>query len=371
MKSLASLARERGPGALLAAALLALAPAAHGQAAGPDRAVLDACGPGDEALNRAALEVARRRLKGQRVSAPEELSALLREAGSTAAWPRSLVLRGQPVDRSVAAAAARDFAKKIPARLPLRCGVASVSDDQGAEVLAVLAAPVAARVAPFAPKIRVGAWFTVDARLLVPASGARVVVLGPSGLPRTIPTSFHKGRVQGRFAVDRPGRWLAQVVADLDGGPLPVAELEVRGGEPAGDAAPGPQAPGEGATGPSDEAALLAMINEARKSEGLGPLERDEALAKLALEHASAMARKQLVAHDVGGGDPEQRAAHLQPRALGENVAHALSLPQAHRALWSSPSHRQNLLTARFRKAGVAVVREGDSLWVTELFTDP
>lgn len=359
--------------ALLGAALLLATTAARAQAADPrDQPVLEACGSPDASLHKAALAVAQKRLRGEKIASTEELGALLRESGSTAPWPRSLVFVAQPVDRAQVALKARDFAKKLPARLPVRCGVASASDENGVEALVVLAAPAAARVAPFARQTRVGAWFTVDARVLVPATGAKIVVLGPSGAPRGIPTSFHKGRVQGRFAVDRPGRWMAQIVADLDGGPLPVAEIEVIGGEP--QPRETTAVPGEGATGSDDEATLRAMINEARQSEGLTSLSTDDGLTKLARAHAAAMARKQLVGHDVGDGDPEQRAAaaNLNFRLLGENVAHAGTLSRAHRALWSSPSHRQNLLTARFRKVGVAAARDADgTVWVAQLFADP
>ncbi len=337
-----------------------------------DQSIADACGPLDEALGRVATEVARRRLLGQRVA--DELAPLVRQAGHTSPWPRSLTFAGQPVDRAQAAVQVSAFARKVPARWPVRCGVASLSDAEGHEVVSVVAAPDTARVAPFARSLRTSTWFTVDVQVQVPASGARVIVLGPSGAPRSIPSSWLKGRVQGRFVITRPGRWLAQVVADTPAGPLPVAELEVYGGPaPSGSSGHEP-APGESATGADDETALVAMVNAARQSEGLGALAPDESLARLARAHAAAMARAGLVGHDVGDGDPEQRAsaAGVVFTRLGENVAHALSLPAAHRALWSSPSHRQNLLTPGYRQTGVAALRDPDgSVWVVELFATP
>ena len=338
-------------------------------AASDARAVLAACGPADEALGQAAAEVARRRLQGRKIASPDELAAVLRDAGSAATWPRSLVFVGQPVDLAQAAEQTRAFVKKLPSALPVRCGVAMVQDAQGPEALAVIAAPHAATVAPTPRRVRPGAWVTVDVQLLVPATGAKIVVLGPTGLPREIPSSFHKGRLQGRFAADRPGRWLAQAVATLTHGPMPVAEVAVSSGE--GAAAIPAEAPGEGVQGASDEATLLAMVNEARRSEGLPLLTRDARLAKLAQAHAAAMAQAQTVGHDVGHGDPEARAeaAGLQVDALGENVGRAMTLAQAHRGLWSSPSHRKNTLDRRWKRAGVGVVQRDGSTWVALLFS--
>jgi uncharacterized protein YkwD len=77
------------------------------------------------------------------------------------------------------------------------------------------------------------------------------------------------------------------------------------------------------------------------------------------------------LAHDTGDGDPVERLhdAGIAARDIGENIAHAISVPLAHRALWASPSHRANLLGG-FARAGVAVVRDdkGDA-WVVEEMT--
>lgn len=83
------------------------------------------------------------------------------------------------------------------------------------------------------------------------------------------------------------------------------------------------------------------------------------------------MRRTRRVAHDVGEGDPAYRIeqAGLPVTALGENVAHAGSPASAHRTLWSSPSHRANLLNNEFNALGLGVARDDDGwLWVCELF---
>ena len=119
--------------------------------------------------------------------------------------------------------------------------------------------------------------------------------------------------------------------------------------------------------------ALTAMINGARVEERLRALVRDGRLDAIAAAHTDTMKRSHRVGHDVGDGDPEQRvlAAGLRPRRTGENVAHARSIARAHRTLWSSPSHRANLLDDRFGSVGVAVSVDADgSVWVTETFAE-
>jgi uncharacterized protein YkwD len=77
------------------------------------------------------------------------------------------------------------------------------------------------------------------------------------------------------------------------------------------------------------------------------------------------------VGHDVGDGDPAQRLqdASIPAREAGENVAHAATVRLAHRALWSSPSHRANLLRGDFTRAGFGVAEDADgSVWVSEIF---
>src|SRR5262249_52470190 len=116
---------------------------------------------------------------------------------------------------------------------------------------------------------------------------------------------------------------------------------------------------------------LARMVDTARASEGLEPLTRARALDALAQAHAERMLRAKSLAHDVGDLDPASRveAAGLDLREVGENVAHAPSVALAHRALWESPSHRGNLLGARFDRLGVGVARADDgTVWVTELF---
>ena len=78
--------------------------------------------------------------------------------------------------------------------------------------------------------------------------------------------------------------------------------------------------------------------------------------------------------HDLGDGDPTVRLqnAGLTAAEAGENVAHAQTVQLAHRSLYASPSHRQNLLRADFDTIGLAVIDDPDGsyagVWVVQLF---
>ena len=113
------------------------------------------------------------------------------------------------------------------------------------------------------------------------------------------------------------------------------------------------------------------MVAAARATAGLAPLGRDARLDAVARAHARRMATAHELAHDAGDGDPLERLrnAGLDPRDAGENVAHAATVPLAHRALWASPSHRANLLGRGYDRLGVAVVRdEHGDVWAVETF---
>jgi hypothetical protein len=349
-------------------ALCALAPAiARGDVGAPDgrdAALLAACGPGDATLGEVAARIARRRLGGMPAPASDEIAAELRDAGSTLPTVRALTLMGDSRGDD-GAARVRKWVSGGSGRR--RCGVGS-ADDGGRLATVILSAPALADVAAVPSSVRVGAWVTIDARVLGEPNGARVVILGPAGPPRGVPTSLHEGRVVARFSADRPGRWLAQIVAELDGGPRPVAEVVVRAGD---QDAEEPPIPGLAATGATDVATLRAMLDAARQAEGLRALHTDPELDRLAARHAARMAERSVVAHDAGEGDPAERleASGVTPREVGENVAHAGSPAGAHRMIWASPSHRANLLSSRFDAVGVGVSRGKDgSVWVAELF---
>ena len=336
-----------------------------------ERAALARCGPGDTGLHETARAIVARKMRGLPMPELDAIARAQRAAGEPHPWPRAWAASA-PVLASEATLSRLDtWLAEYDARLR-RCGVASGVGRDGARVLAVVAVEALADLSPLPTRARTGQWLTVEARLRVQLRGGTVIVLGPSGAPHALFTSFDGTTLRAHFAPDRPGEFAVQVIADTArSGPRPVLEASVfadvdpagRGGERA--------APGEDATG-NDDDSLARMLVAARAWEGLQPLARDRDLDSVAHEHAARMAAARELAHDVGDGDPAARLrdAGLGGTQVGENVAHASSVALAHRALWASPSHRANMLRRDFDRVGIAVVNgdHGDA-WVVETFT--
>jgi hypothetical protein len=262
------------------------------------------------------------------------------------------------------------------ARSLRRCGVAAGRAPSGVRVVVAVAADALADLDPLPTRARTGQWLSLAAPLRARASGASVVVLGPHGAPRTVPTSIDGATVHARFVLDSPGEFAVQVIAELGSGPRPVIEASVFADVEPPAAPDANLAPGETEVvaldaGAPDRAAdaLWHMVVAARRSQGLDAPVRDPRLDAVARAHAAAMAATRDLAHDVGDGPPldRLRSAGLAPPSSGENVAHARTIALAHRATWASPSHRANLLRRDFALAGVGVARDprGD-VWIVE-----
>jgi len=332
--------------------------------------LLAGCSEGD-----AALAVVARQLAARTISADDSdaITRALRAAGNPHVWPRAFVLQGRRIDPNEARARVARWLASFEQPARLRCASA-FAENGGQRSLAAVAVDARADLDPVPMRVRTASWVTVNAHALVHARGAKVVVLAPTGVPRMLPTSFSEGQVLARGNVDQPGRWLFQVVLDTENGPRPALEaLVFAGTEPRTEL----ECPARGEdAGPStDEAASLTrMLGLARQSEGVPPLLRSGELDALARAHADRMMRTRKLAHDVGNGDPRERADQglVAADEIGENIAHTPTPALAHRALWSSPSHRANILERRYGRLGIGVSRDPDgTLWVAELFASP
>ncbi len=337
-----------------------------------ERVALDRCGPGERGLAATARTIVGVKVTGLPMPEPGAIAFAQRAAGEPHPWARAWAIQGRTLGAQATTAALDAWLADDKATLR-RCGVASGVGRDGSRVLVVVSVDALADLAPLPTRARVGQWLTVDARLRVAARGGKVMVLGPNGAPRPLPTSFEAGRLRARFAPDAPGEFAVQVTADLASGPRPVLEASVFADVtppafPSAVAAPGEDAE---VAGGDDRAALARMVSAARAWEGLPPLARDRRLDDVARDHALRMARGHVLAHDAGDGDPIERlrAAGVSPREAGENVAHAATVALAHRAMWASPSHRANMLRGDFDRMGVGVARDetGDA-WVVEVF---
>lgn len=338
-----------------------------------DSALLAKCGTPDAALLRVAQENVRRQTSGQSALPADALVFHLRAAGAPYLWPRAWSITGANLDEADLESRLGAWVSRSTTLGERRCAVARGVASDGDAVVSAVSVDVLADVNPLPTSARVGQWLTLTGTMHVPASEVKVVLLGPRGAPRKVLASLSNGRIRSSFSVDQPGKWLVQVLAHVANGPRPVLQANVWAGVKPSAQFVRSSAPGEDAADDAqdDREAMLSMINAARREEGMPPLAHNPALERVAMEHAEAMLEKRLVAHDVGDGSPLTRvnAAGIHVRVAGENVASAATLADAHRAVWSSPSHRGNLLDTRFSSLGVAVVRDAKNrVWVAQLF---
>jgi uncharacterized protein YkwD len=97
----------------------------------------------------------------------------------------------------------------------------------------------------------------------------------------------------------------------------------------------------------------------------------------VARSHADEMRRLRAVAHvsaATGSAVDRVAAAGIATHLVLENVAHAYSVEQAHRALMDSPGHRANILSVAATDVGIGVAFGEDAagrreLFIAQLFT--
>lgn len=119
-----------------------------------------------------------------------------------------------------------------------------------------------------------------------------------------------------------------------------------------------PSAPGLEA----DEQRMLDMVNSARAKSGLKLLSVDMDLSRLARKKGRDMIDKNYFDHNsptYGSPFDMMRAAGLNYRYAGENLAGAPSVDTAHTSLMNSPGHRANILNPNYTRAGIGVVSGG------------
>jgi len=98
----------------------------------------------------------------------------------------------------------------------------------------------------------------------------------------------------------------------------------------------------------------------------VGPLAGASDLVVVAREHAARMADEGRLYHNARLGDEVTGW-----QALGENVGRGRAVDQIHTAFMESPSHRANILDARFTQIGLGVVVRDGEMWVVEVFRQP
>lgn len=139
----------------------------------------------------------------------------------------------------------------------------------------------------------------------------------------------------------------------------------------------GPTAPG-GVTIPEVESRSFALVNDSRRSDGVGSdLMSDPMIAEVARRHSEAMRDQGFFSHTDPAGNglrSRLRSAGIQFRSAGENLAqvnHPVDpAGMAHQEFMASQIHRRHILNAEFKNIGVGVARSGDTYWITQIFVE-
>jgi uncharacterized protein YkwD len=136
---------------------------------------------------------------------------------------------------------------------------------------------------------------------------------------------------------------------------------------------PGPSDEGCGMSQP--EAAVFALVDEARRDAGLASYDCHSGLTEVARAHSQAMCDLGFFSHfDPSGRAPWDRVreAGLSARGTAENIAGGQSSPESVHASWmSSAGHRRNILLPDYQHVGIGYVSCGGGwghYW-TEVFT--
>ncbi len=155
--------------------------------------------------------------------------------------------------------------------------------------------------------------------------------------------------------------------------PVPVPQPDPQPPAPPEEPAPEPK-PAPVPTGMTEQEELMVeLVNAERVKAGLKPLSVDMRLTELARKKSQDMIDKGYFSHispTYGSPFDMMKAAEIQYRTAGENLAGAATVKSAHEALTQSEGHRKNILNPAYDHIGVGIIDGGPyGLMVTQMFT--
>lgn len=122
------------------------------------------------------------------------------------------------------------------------------------------------------------------------------------------------------------------------------------------------------------EVTLLNLINNERAALGLSPLMPHANIRSVARAHGREMFAFGYLSHlSRQGLSPQQRVLRrgIHVRLVGENIAYAADIREAHEAMMASEAHRQNILLPDYQLVGIGVIDGGPyGVVVVENFGD-
>lgn len=121
---------------------------------------------------------------------------------------------------------------------------------------------------------------------------------------------------------------------------------------------------------PSDAAAIVALINAERSTNGLGSVRLSPALSAVAQQHACDNAARSSTSHQGSDGSDlseRLRRGGIQARLAAENTGLGFTSPASAFAWWmASPDHRANILLAQITEVGVGEADGAKPAWVID-----
>ncbi|MGB9825662.1 MAG: CAP domain-containing protein, partial [Desulfofundulus sp.] len=117
-----------------------------------------------------------------------------------------------------------------------------------------------------------------------------------------------------------------------------------------------------------EESRMLVLVNHERSKKGLPALQVDSRLVKVARQRAGQVVDR------GSGGLSGSLLRLLKAEGVGctyaaQTVVQAPSVDSAYRALIKSSSYLQEILSTRYDRIGVGVVRKGSRLYIVQLLT--
>jgi uncharacterized protein YkwD len=137
----------------------------------------------------------------------------------------------------------------------------------------------------------------------------------------------------------------------------------------------GPTTP-SGVSVDSVEFASFSLVNDERlATKSGGKLAKEATVARLAREYSEEMMRGGFFAHtSPDGRDLKARLqeAGIEFSSAGENLAKVTNASDpasyAHTLLMQHEEHRRNILDSKYEFLGIGAAREGDTVWITQVF---
>jgi uncharacterized protein YkwD len=314
---------------------------------------------GDARLGLLAAWTAERLGEGGEPPPHELVEFFTRHLGLVESVPHILVI-GQP-DPSALEASIHDSVAQFLARQPYDHYGAAVVLREGLTLAVVTLSTRAVELTPVARQQPAGSPVQIRGRLLGPLQNPTFAVTQPSGEVTRVPAGVYRVELLAQGARGDT------VVANF---PLFVG-VDV----PTSITLAGASTASSSSDVNDVKAELFALINESRATQGRAPLERDEAIGRVALAHSRDMVDHNFVGHTsptTGSASDRVQRASLRSGLVLENIGRGYSAREIHRGLLESPGHRANIFNPDVTHVGVGVIAEPEgartAFVVTEVF---